>query len=127
MIKGITSGSGVIVQGGNTSFPYVPMNTSNPIQGMIRINGNDMQVFDGSSWINMASSYATVELDGDTQSLLHWARKQRDQQLARERRIENNPALKKAYEAIQRAEENYDILDKLIGNDADQPKVSQSP
>ena len=117
MIKGITSGPGITVQGGNTSFPYVPMNTSNPIQGMIRINGNDMQVFDGSSWINMASSYATVELDGDTQSLLHWARKQRDQQLARERRIENNPALKKAYEAIQRAEANYEILDKIVGED----------
>ena len=117
MIKGITSGPGITVQGGNTSFPYVPMNTSNPIQGMIRINGNDMQVFDGSSWINMASSYATVELDGDTQSLLHWARKQRDKQLDRERRIENNPALKKAYEAIQRAEANYEILDKIVGED----------
>ena len=117
MIKGITSGPGITVQVGNTSFPYVPMNTSNPIQGMIRINGNDMQVFDGSSWINMASSYATVELDGDTQSLLHWARKQRDKQLDRERRIENNPALKKAYEAIQRAEANYEILDKIVGED----------
>ena len=124
MIKGLTSGPGITVQGGNTSFPYVPMNTSNPIQGMIRINGNDMQVFDGSSWINMASSYATVELDGDTQSLLHWARKQRDQQLARERRIENNPALKKAYEAIQRAEANYDILDKIVGEDGDIIKQS---
>ena len=124
MIKGITSGPGITVQGGNTSFPYVPMNTSNPIQGMIRINGNDMQVFDGSGWINMASSYATVELDGDTQSLLHWARKQRDQQLARERRIENNPALKKAYEAIQRAEANYDILDKIVGEDGDIIKQS---
>lgn len=127
MIKGVMSGSGINVQGGHTSFPYISQNSSNPIQGMIRLNGQDMQVFDGNSWLNLGASYSTVELNGDTQAIIQWAREQRDKQAERERRIKNNPALKKAYEAIQRAEENYDLLDKLVGNDADQPKVEQSP
>ena len=121
-------GGGVNVQGGSVSFPYVPMNNNNPIQGMVRINGQDMQVFDGSSWITMGTSYATIELNGETQVLLQWAREQRDKQQARERRVLNNPALKKAYEAIERAEANYDILDKIVGEDADHTdQVSQSP
>ena len=119
MIKGLQGITGVTVSGGNTSLPYVNQNNSNPIQGMIRVWGNDMQVFDGSNWLNMSTSYATVGLDQEVLDVVHWARKQRDQQLARERRIENNPALKKAYEAIQRAEANYDILDKIVGEDGE--------
>lgn len=123
MIKGLQGGQFVNVSGGNTSVPYVNMNSGsmgNPMQGMMRINGSDMQVFDGNSWVTMSTSYATVELTGDAQALLHWAREQRDKQAQRERRIRNNPALQKAYEAIQRAESNFDILDRIVGSDADQ-------
>jgi hypothetical protein len=117
MIKGVMSGSGINVQGGHTSFPYVPMNSNNPISGMLRVNGQDMQVFDGSAWITVGASYATVELNGETQAILQWAREQRDKQAIREQRIQKNPALMKAYEAIRRAEENFDILDKIVADD----------
>jgi len=117
MIKGLTGILGVTIAGGSTNMPYVPQNSSNPIQGMIRVNNQDLEVFNGSSWQIMSSSYASVGLDQDVLDVIQWARKQRDKQLDRERRIENNPALKKAYEAIQRAEANYEILDKIVGED----------
>lgn len=126
MIKGIMSGSGVNVQGGHTSFPYIPQNSSNPIQGMIRVNGQDLQVFDGSTWVTLGSTYATVELNGDTQAIIQWAREQRDKQSKREQLIKNNPALQKAWEAIQRAEANFDILEKFVEND-DDTSVQSSP
>lgn len=119
MIKGLTGGKGTVVSGGSISYPYVPSNTNNPIQGMLRLNNQDMQVFDGSSWLTVGASYASVDLDADTQSLLAWARNERDKQSLREDRIRQNPALKKAYEAIQRAEANFDILDKIVGDDLD--------
>jgi hypothetical protein len=105
---------GVVVSGGNTSVPYVNQNSSNPMQGMIRIWGSDMQVFDGTAWINMATSYATVSLDAEAQSLLEWARKQRQLEMNRASLIENNPALENAYRAILRAEQNFDILSKFV-------------
>ena len=108
---------GVIVSGGNTSVPYVNQNSSNPMQGMIRIWGSDMQVFDGTAWINMATSYATISLDAEAQSLLEWARKQRQLEMNRASLIENNPALENAYRAILRAEQNFDILSKFVEND----------
>jgi len=118
--------SGVMVNGGNTSLPYVNQNSNNPIQGMIRIWGNDMQVYDGSGWINMSTSYATVSLDQETQDLLQWARAQRQIALNKMERAQKNPALMKALEAIKRAEDNFDILDKIVGNDID-VKVSSAP
>lgn len=117
MIKGLTGGANVVVTGGSTSFPYVPYNSNNPVQGMLRLNGQDFQVFDGSAWVNLGTSYASVELSPDAQSLLQWAREQRDKQLKREKLIKDNPALQKAMEAINRAEDNFDLISKFVEND----------
>jgi hypothetical protein len=76
MIKGLMGSNGVIVSGGNTSLQYVSQNASNPMQGMIRVWGTDMQVFDGTAWVNIQTSYATVELDAETQTLLQYVRQQ---------------------------------------------------
>jgi hypothetical protein len=117
MIKGIMGGQGVVVNGGNTSLPYVAMNANNPIQGMIRVNGQDLQVFDGSSWVHMSTSYATVELDPHTQSLLSWVEAQRTMSFKRMEAVQKNPALTRAFEAIARAEANFDILAKFVEHD----------
>ena len=108
---------GITVGAGDVSTPYINNNSSNPMQGMIRLWGNDFQVFDGTAWIQMASSYATVSLDQDTQDLLQWARTQRQLERNRATLIENNPALEKAYKAILRAEQNFDILSKFVEED----------
>ena len=121
MIKGIMGNKGVIVSGGDVSTPYINNNSSNPIQGMIRLWGNDFQVFDGTAWIQLASSYATVSLDQDTQDLLQWARTQRQLERNRATLIENNPALEKAYKAVLRAEQNFDILAKFV--EPDEPGI----
>jgi hypothetical protein len=117
MIKNIMGGPGVVVSGGNVTYPYVPQNSNNPIQGMIRVNGQDMQVFDGSGWQQLATGYPSVSLDAETQDLLQWARTQRQLDLNRKTLIANNPALQKAYEAVQRAEANFDILSKFVEHD----------
>ena len=117
MIKGLMGGQGVTVSGGNTSVPYVNQNNTNPIQGMIRVWGTDMQVFDGNNWNTLASSYATVELDGHSQSLLKWVEAQREMSFKRIEAVEKNPQLAKAFEAIARAEANFDILAKFVEHD----------
>ena len=117
MIKGLMGNQGVVVSGGNTNVPYVNQNSNNPIQGMIRVWGTDLQVFDGSAWVQMATSYATVSLDADTQSVIQWAKSQQQMAMRRMELAQNNPALMKALEAIKRAEQNFDILSKFVEND----------
>lgn len=127
MIKGLMGGANVVVSGGSTSVPYVNQNNTNPMQGMLRIWGNDMQVFDGNSWMTLSSSYATVELNGEAQSLLQWAREQKAKQSEREERIKKNPALQKAFENIKRAEENFDLIDALVKDYVHNEETTQGP
>jgi len=117
MIKNLTGVCGLTVSGGNTSFPYIPQNSSNPIQGMIRVNNQDLEVFNGSNWQQLSTNYATVSLDQEVLDVIQWARTQRQLDLNRKTLMENNPALQKAYEAVKRAEDNFDILSKFVEND----------
>jgi len=129
MIKGLTGSQGVIVNGGNNSLPYVNQSNVNPMQGMLRIWGSDMQVFDGNSWMNLATSYATVGLDQDTQDLLQWARAQRTIAMNKLSLAQKNPALMKALEAVKRAEDNFNLLSKFVeyDNESDYAEVQASP
>ena len=113
MIKGLMGGSNVIVSGGNTSVPYVSQNNTNPMQGMIRVWGTDMQVYDGNTWVTMSTSYATVDLSADSQSILQWAREKRDQELEHARLAKEHPAVLNAINALKRAEEQLDLVVKL--------------
>lgn len=124
MIKGLNGGPGVVVSFGNTSLPYVNQNSSNSFQGIMRIMGSDIQYFDNGAWISISSSYASVELDGDTVELLNWARQERERSRVRESRIKNHPALQKAFDAIQKATDNFDLLEKFVEHDDDNSPTS---
>jgi len=117
MIKGLMGSKGLVVSGGDTSLPYISTNVNNPIQGMIRVNNTDLEVFNGTAWQSLPSSYATVSLDQDTQDLLQWARAQRTMAMNRLTLAQNNPALMKALEAVKRAEDNFELLSKFVEHD----------
>jgi len=117
MIKGLMGTTGLTVAGGNTSLPYVGPNSSNPMTGMIRVHNTELEVFNGSNWQMLPSSYATISLDQDILDIIQWARTQRQIDLNRKTLIKSNPALEQAYEAVKRAEANFDILSKFVETD----------
>jgi hypothetical protein len=105
MIKGLTNGAGIKVSGGNTSVPYVNQHQDNPIQGMIRVWGTDLQVFNGTNWQHINSSYATVELDTDALDLLQWVRKKKIEEEVLISLPSDNPAVKIARQNVNRAKQ----------------------
>lgn len=120
MIKGIVSNSQFItVSNGSPMTPYISPGAEGAGQMRYNTRSNNMEVWDGVTWKELSMAYTSVDLNYEAQELLKWARETRNKELAREARIRSNPALRKAYEAIQRAEENFDILDKIIGDDLD--------
>jgi len=119
MIKGLMGTCGVTVSGGDTSLPYINQNPSNPIQGMLRINMTALEVFNGSGWQTLPSSYATVSIDQEVLDVIQWARTQRTLEMNRATLIANNPALENAYKAVLRAEQNFEILSKFVEHDLD--------
>ena len=115
MIKGIaTSSKYTVVSGGTSTVPYVNQNLNNPMQGMMRISGSDLQVFDGSSWIVMNSDYAMVGLTPDAESLLDWVRYKRDEEQILNKLAENNPAIKDLMDTIKQKQEQLEMVKILI-------------
>ena len=126
MIKGVTqSGRYVTVGGGMPANPYISPGAAGA--GMVRYNPNmnQLEVNDGNSWLAIGNNFASVGLTQEAEALLDWAREQRSKQLARQLAAEKNPALKKAYEAIRRAEENFDLLEAIAGKYDDDTEVMQ--
>ena len=105
---------GVNVLGGNTSLQYVNQNTSNPMQGMVRIWGTDLQVFDGAAWCNIQSNYATVELDGETQVLLEYIRKKQKEEQEIEVLSKDHPAVRIAKENLNKVKAELENAEKQL-------------
>ena len=128
MIKGITSSSQYItVSGGNAMSSYFSPGAQGAGQMRYNTTSNNIEVWDGVTWKELGTSYASIDLNYEAQELLRWAREAKNKELARESRIKENPALRKAYEAIQRAEANFDILDKIIGDEIRHDEVQAGP
>lgn len=102
MIKGLAGGVGIKITGGDTSVPYINMNTEIPMQGMIRVWGTDLQVFGGTGWMKVPSSYATATLDEYTLELLDWAKKKKMEEEVFLSLPNDNPAVKIARQNINR-------------------------
>ncbi len=117
MIKGLMGTCGVTVSGGNTALPYVGPNANNPMTGMIRINNTELEVFNGTSWQQISSSYATVSLDQEILDVIQWARTQRTMAMNRLSLAQNNPALMKALEKLKKAEDDFELLAKFVEHD----------
>ena len=115
MIKGIAPmGKYTVVSAGNTSVPYINQNINNPIQGMIRISGSDIQVFDGITWMTMNTSYASIGLSSDAESLLDWARKKRDEEIKIDLLAAVNPTIKDLLDQIKEKEDQIQMVMNLI-------------
>ena len=116
MIKGLQGAPGIIVDGGNTSLQYVSQDTNNPMQGMVRVYGTDLQVFNGGAWQPIATSYATIRLDPDTQRLLNYVRKQEQEEAELQALISLHlhPAVTLAQENLNKVLDDLDRAKKQL-------------
>jgi hypothetical protein len=111
MMSGMVSGAGIQVDNGMSSMPYVPSNPSNPMQGMLRVNGSSIEVFNGSNWTTISSGYATVSLNGAAQSAINWAQAKMTEEASIRALAEKHPAVADAMNTINEA---YDRLKVVV-------------
>ena len=112
MIKSISSmGRYLHVGGGSGGSNFI--NNFSGAQGVGNMRFNTVnqyiEIYDGNSWIQLASAYATVGLDTEAVELLDWAKSKRDEELKVKKLIETNPAVKIAYDAVIKAQEQLKI------------------
>ena len=115
MIKGITqSGRYTMVSNGNAST-YVNNYSGSQGVGNMRYNtsSQNMEVYDGSNWVMLNTSYASVGLTPEAESLLDWAREKRNEELAWKALAEKNQAVKIALDNLEEARRQLDVTAKL--------------
>ena len=118
MIKSINSSSPFLtVSGGNPGSTYIGNYSTNaPGVGNMRYNPNNqnIEVYDGSTWIILSAHHTNINLSDDAVSLLEWARKKRDEDLERERLAQTNPVIKDLVNQIKDKEEQIKVVQTLI-------------
>ena len=114
MIKTINAGAGIRIQNGYASATYV--NMGNASAGMVRYNGNsnNMEVYDGSSWMALTGTYPVVELDGDVLAVVNWAKEKMNKEAKLQELAQQNKTVADALEAVAKAQEQLDIVAKLV-------------
>ena len=114
MIKNVTSGASgyVIVSGGHT--PYVNINNM-PSAGTLRFNGGTQQLeaYDGYTWVPMHSSDAYVDLSGPAKETLDWARKQMEEEKRLKARAETDPTMKSLLDELNSVKEKIKMVEIL--------------
>ena len=103
MIRNITAGTGIHVSGSVYNSPYI--DTTRTSAGMVRYVNNNLEVYDGSSWLPLQSSYPTIELDGVTQEAIQWTRRRMEEEKRMLELAKNHPTVADALAARERADE----------------------
>jgi hypothetical protein len=116
MLTGVSGGYGIHVGGGWTSLPFVGDNPSNPLQGMMRVKGNNVEIYNNSSWTVVTSNVASVELTGVAQTAIEWAQKK----MAEEKRLDE---LCEKYPGLRKARDNYETFLALVQSESVQESV----
>lgn len=119
MIKSINGSNGITISGGYATWPqFYNNNSANSLVGQVRYNGSsqNIEVYDGTTWLTMTSSYPTVELSGDVQSVLNWARAKIIEEARIQELAAKHPSVADAIEGVKKAEEQVRIVAALVDN-----------
>ena len=114
MIKNISGGNGIQIDGGYARFPYISNNPNNPMSGMLRISGNDLQVFDGNSWLNVGGAYPTISINGAEYSAIQWAQEKMNEEANVKALAAKHPAVADAVNTIKEAHEKLRVIVALV-------------
>jgi hypothetical protein len=117
MIKSLSTSSPFLtVSGGNPGSTYIGNYSNSPGVGNMRYNPNNqnVEVYDGSTWIILSAHHASINLNDETVRLLEWAKKKMLEEAERNKLAETNPAIKDLMEQIRDKEEQVRIVQTLI-------------
>jgi len=119
MIKNITTGIGLQVSSSYSNWPsfYNTISgTGNNLLGQVRYNGSsqNLEVYDGTSWLTLTSSYPTIELQPHIQAVVTWAQIKMAEESRLKELAAKHPSVADALAAVAKAEEQVKIVAALV-------------
>lgn len=100
MIKTLTGGKYIQVTGGSM-HPYISPGSQSA--GMIRynVNSNNLEVYDGVAWKELAGGYTSVELTAEAQELLDYVREKKQKEKRLDELMEKHPGLRDLHDRFE--------------------------
>jgi len=119
MIKSINTGSGLTAQNNFSNWPtfYHSASTSgNTLVGQVRYNGSsqNLEVYDGASWLIVGTSYPTIDLAPHVQAVVTWAQMKMAEESRLRELAAKHPTVADALAAVKHAEEQVKIVAALV-------------
>lgn len=119
MIKNITTGAGLQVSSSYSNWPsfYNTISgTGNNLIGQVRYNGTsqNLEVYDGMSWLTLTSSYPTIELQPHVQAVVAWAQTKMHEETRLKELAAKHPSVADALAAVDQAQEQVRIVAALV-------------
>ena len=116
MIKSITVGRYLTVTGVIPAYVAKNYGSSNGKIGdmMYDLDTQSIKVYDGVSWQQLHGSIPSIQLDGEAESLLNWARKKKQEEIQLETLAKNNPVVKDLVDQIKQKEEQLRMVEILL-------------
>lgn len=119
MIKSINTGVGLQTNNNCPAWPSFYNNSAsnnNTLVGQVRYNGSsqNLEVYDGMTWLTMPASYPMVELSSEVQTILNWAKTKMAEELRLKQLAIRHPSLQHALDRLQHAQEQVQIVEALV-------------
>lgn len=101
MLNGITGGAHLTVSNSYSTRPYI--NMGNPSAGMVRYNGNsnNLEIYDGSSWMAIQNANPHIELSSGAQAAINWAYEKMEQERKLKDLMNKHPGLKDLHDKFE--------------------------
>lgn len=111
MIRGINTGqTGGYLYASNSGYtPHVSPNSNNPITGMVRLNGSQAEVFDGSTW-QIIGGYGEVSLSQSAIQALDWCQKKMIEEAKIRELCEKSTAVADAFATYTDAKNKLEVV-----------------
>ena len=109
MLKGILQSSQYItVTNGTAMTPYIPSGGQGV--GMLRYNttSNIIEVYDGTTWREVANTSAMIDLSYEAQETIRWAKAKMTEEVNLKKLADDHPAVKIALDNLERAKQQLD-------------------
>jgi hypothetical protein len=110
MIAGLTSAGGhITVSGGSPGRIYIDNNQH--LAGSVKFDRglNSLMIFDGTNWIQMPHSYASVGLNGLAESAISWAATKMVQEEEYVRLAKDHAAVQIALDNLEKAKQQLAV------------------
>lgn len=109
MIKNINSSSPHLYAASSGTPTYVPQGSNNPSHGMLRINGYDLEVFNGVGWQKIYMGEGNIGLNTDANDAINWAIRKMKQEQEWYKLASSNDAVRIALEQLENAKTKLDL------------------